>query len=124
MRLSGFLSATLIGLCCFTPANAGEADVVSVVVRDRADGTYLFDVTVQHADEGWEHYADAFEIVDANGTVLGRRVLAHPHVNEQPFTRSLSRVEIPAGLTEVTVRAVDNVHGIGGATMVVALPGR
>lgn len=120
-----FVIAVLMFLLVSIPAaTSGEADVVNVVVRDRADGTYLFDVTVKHADEGWEHYANAFEIVDAAGTVLARRVLAHPHVDEQPFTRSLSRVEVPAGLTEVTVRAVDSVHGIGGATMVVALPGR
>lgn len=105
-------------------AFAGGADVVEVVVRDRADGTFLFDVTVAHADEGWEHYANAFEITDGNGAVFGTRVLAHPHVNEQPFTRSLSGVEIPAKLTEVTVRAIDSVHGATGKTMKVALPGR
>ena len=27
------------------------------------DGTWRIDVTVEHADEGWDHYADAFEVV-------------------------------------------------------------
>jgi len=43
-------------------------------------------------------------------------------VNEQPFTRSLSGVEIPADVAEVSVRARDSVHGYGGAEMTVAVP--
>ena len=49
-----------------------------------------------------------------DGTVLGVRVLTHPHVDEQPFTRSLSGVAIPPGIDTVTVRARDSVHGLGG----------
>jgi len=54
--------------------------------------------------------------------VLGVRELAHPHVNEQPFTRSLGGVEIPDGVQEVTIRARDSVHGYGGAELSVELP--
>jgi hypothetical protein len=43
-------------------------------------------------------------------------------VNEQPFTRSLSGVEIPPGMDEVLLRAHDLVHGLGGKTMKVVLP--
>lgn len=103
---------------------AGEADVVDVGVRHSAGGTFRFDVTVRHADEGWEHYADKFEILGPDGQALGTRVLAHPHVNEQPFTRSLGGVRIPAGLTSVEVRAHDIIHGLGGKTQTVPLPGR
>jgi len=49
--------------------------------------------------------------------VLATRTLLHPHENEQPFTRSLSGVRIPDGVTEVIVRAHDKVHGYGGAEM-------
>jgi hypothetical protein len=103
-------------------AQAGEADVVDVEVSRSDDGTWSFNVTVRHADTGWDHYADAFEVVAPDGSVLGTRTLLHPHVDEQPFTRSLSGVEIPAGIGEVTVRAHDNVDGYGGAEMTVALP--
>jgi hypothetical protein len=65
---------------------------------------------------------DAFEVVAPDGMVLSTRTLLHPHVDEQPFTRSLSGVEIPAGIGEVTVRAHDSVDGYGGAEMTVALP--
>ena len=67
------------------PAGAGEVDVVNVVVRQSTAGVYRFDVTLRHADEGWDHYADGWEIRDGDGVVLATRVLVHPHVDEQPF---------------------------------------
>ena len=116
-----FLLAAALGALS-GPARAGEVDVETVVVRQTAAGVYSFDVTLRHADSGWEHYADAWEIRDADGTVLARRVLVHPHVNEQPFTRSLGGVRPPASLRRVTVVAHDSVHGYGGVEMTVDLP--
>lgn len=100
---------------------AGEADVMKVDVGCSGE-TCRFSVTVAHADEGWDHYADKWEVLDADGTVIGTRELAHPHVDEQPFTRSLGGVEIPAGLDRVTVRAHDSVHGYGGEALAVEIP--
>lgn len=37
---------------------ADEADVVDVEVSCAARSVCDFRVTVRHADEGWEHYAD------------------------------------------------------------------
>lgn len=82
---------------------------------------YRFRVTVRHGDTGWDHYADRWQVLGPDGTVLGTRVLLHPHENEQPFTR-YHDVEIPAGVREVTVRAGDKVHGFDGAAMTVRLP--
>lgn len=101
---------------------AGEADVVAVEVAKQRDGKYRFDVTVRHADEGWEHYADRWDVVGPDGDVLGSRELLHPHVNEQPFSRSLTGVAIPNDVEGVTIRAHDSVHGLGGAEMTVAVP--
>ncbi len=103
-------------------AFADEADIVGVKIIKEGTGTYRFDVTVKHADEGWKHYANAWDVVAPDGTVLGTRVLAHPHEDEQPFTRSLSRVRIPEGVGEVTLRARDSVHELGGAEMSVQVP--
>ncbi|MBN7776829.1 hypothetical protein JYP49_06150 [Nitratireductor aquimarinus] len=107
-----------------SPVNAGEADVVAVEIIADGDGTHRFDVTVEHGDEGWEHYADRWDVLDDAGRVIASRTLLHPHVNEQPFTRSLSGVALPGGLDHVTVRAHDTVHGLGGRIMRVAIPGR
>jgi hypothetical protein len=57
--------------------------------------TFLVDVTVRSADRGWDYYADAFEVLSPDGTVLGRRELLHPHENEQPFRRELQGLKIP-----------------------------
>jgi len=112
------------GLSTPEPAIAGMADVVDVRANRQSDGTYSFSVTVRHDDEGWDHYADAWEVVGPDGTVLGKRVQLHPHVTEQPFTRSLDGVAIPDGVRAVTLRAHDKVHGHGGITVEIELPGR
>lgn len=102
-------------------ALAGEADVLQVKAVQQG-GTYRFDVTVAHEDTGWDHYADAWEVIAPDGTVLGVRTLFHPHVDEQPFTRSLTGVKVPDSVSEVTVRAHDKVHGWGGAEVTVKIP--
>ncbi len=103
-------------------ALAGEADVVDVRATKGAGGSYSFDVTVRHADEGWDHYANAWDVVGPHGAVLGTRKLLHPHETEQPFTRSLGGVAVPAGTHEVTIRAHDSVHQYGGREFKVKLP--
>ncbi len=102
-------------------AFAGEADVLHVKVSRSTDTTYIFDATVEHADTGWDHYADKWEILDEKGVILGTRILHHPHVNEQPFTRSLTGVEIPENIEKVTIRAHDSVHEYGGRVVSVDL---
>ncbi len=100
--------------------SAGEADVLSVKLSKMGGGVYRFDVTVAHADTGWEHYADNWQVLDLDGNLLGERILAHPHEREQPFTRSTT-VAIPAGLVRVRVRAHDKVHDFGGTDVVVEI---
>ena len=86
-----------------------------------ADGTWSFSVAVASADTGWDKYADAWEVRAPDGTVLGTRELLHPHVDEQPFTRSLSGVAVPAGVSEVVIAARDSVEGFCGATFELTL---
>lgn len=105
-----------------TSARAGEADVVGVDVKPDSGDTWRFDVTVAHADTGWAHYADKWDVVGPDGKVIRTRVLAHPHEAEQPFTRSLGGVVIAPDVTEVTIRAHDSVHEYGGREMTVPLP--
>lgn len=119
MRFYLPLFALLLGLPL--SGYAGEADVLKVDINREGD-SYIFQVTVKHQDEGWSHYADRWEVLGAEDSVLASRVLHHPHVHEQPFTRSLSGVELPANLDEVRIRAHDSVHGYGGQTIRVLLP--
>lgn len=96
----------LIFACIARPALADAPVVENVTINGNS-----VSVTLSHPDTGWDHYADGWEVLDADGNRLGYRELLHPHVNEQPFTRSLSGVAIPEGATVVYIRARDNVDG-------------
>lgn len=96
---------------------AGEADVVKAESDCDAE-TCTFRVSVRHDDTGWDHYADHWAVLDPDGKEIGRRILLHPHETEQPFTRSLSGVHIPTGITQVTIQAHDSVHEYGGEVLV------
>ncbi len=119
LRLSGLICGSVL---LAGAAIAGEADVIDVKVARARDGTYNFDVTIKSNDKGWEYYCDAFEVLSADGKVLGTRVLLHPHADEQPFTRELHGVKIPAGVERVTVRARHKPRGYDGKTLAVKLP--
>ena len=115
------LLALLVSPVWTGAAAADEADVVRARASCNAESVCRFKVTVRHADVGWSHYADRFEILGPEGEVLGTRVLRHPHVHEQPFTRELGGVEVPPELEKVTIRARDSVHGYGGKAREVRL---
>lgn len=102
--------------------HSGCADVIDVIVTAEAEGTYRFDVTVRSSDTGWDKYADLWEVRGPDGAGLGRRVLTHPHVEEQPFTRSQNGIAVPDGVATVTVVARDSVTGFCGAAYEVELP--
>lgn len=71
-------------------------------------------VTLKHPDTGWDHYADGWEVLDAQGNRLGYRELLHPHVQEQPFTRSLNGLVLPDGTREIFIRAHCSADGWKG----------
>ena len=116
-----------------TPSVTGEegaanADVTFVRAVQEEAGSWTFHVTVRHPDTGWEDYADGWDVVLPSGEVVKpdagsdfTRPLLHPHVDEQPFTRSQSGIEIPEGVGQVRVRAHDLVDGWGGQEVVVDL---
>jgi len=101
---------------------AGEADVIAVEAKQMGVNLYRFEVTVRHDDAGWKYYADKWDVVAPEGEVFGSRTLRHPHVDEQPFTRSLSGIKIPERIQQVTIRAHCSVHGNGGKVVTVDLP--
>lgn len=111
-----------------TGKEAADADVLFVRANHDDDGSWTFSVTVAHPDTGWDDYADGWDVVLEDGTVVKpdedsqfTRLLLHPHENEQPFTRSQGGIEIPQGITQVAVRAHDIVDGYGGKEIIVDL---
>lgn len=91
----------------------GDIPEVITVKAAKSGEHWNFSVTIRHADEGWDHYANGWGVYTVDGIELGYRVLAHPHVNEQPFTRSLPGIEIPADTQQIIVRPHDLIHGDG-----------
>ena len=122
MRIAKSLAVTAMGLFTLVGvASAGEADVVDGRITALGENRYRIDATVLHADEGWDHYANRWDVLAADGRVLGSRELAHPHENEQPFTRSLT-LSLPEGTTLIRLQANDSVHGLGGKILELPVP--
>ena len=111
----------LPGFLITTVAYAEPADVLNVEVNNHGDARYTFKVTVQHADTGWDHYADAWVIFTEDGEYLASRNLQHPHIKEQPFTRALPNLPVNEGINSVVIRAHCSRDGFSGKVMTVQL---
>ena len=96
-------------------------DVVAAEASLDGDGTWTFRTTLSSPYDTPQRYADAWRVLDPDGNELGVRILTHDHANEQPFTRSLSNVEIPDDVSVVTIEGRDQISGWGGATVDVQL---
>lgn len=96
------------------PETTGStAEVTQVIVSDE-NNQYTFNVTISSSDLGCNQYADWWEVIDVDGNLLFRRILAHSHVTEQPFTRSGGPIAISEN-TEVYIRAHMNTTSYGSA---------
>lgn len=101
------------------------AQVEQVKMLENANGTWTINVTISHEDTGWNHYADLWVVVNRDTEeILGSRVLAHPHVGEQPFTRGLSGVQIPEGTRFIEIRGKCNLHGFEGKRILINMDER
>lgn len=101
---------------------ADDATIVGAkILPASGDRKFQVHVTIKHADTGWDHYANRWDVLDEAGNLLGSRTLHHPHVDEQPFTRSLT-LTIPAGIAQVTIVASDSVHGDNEQTFQLTVP--
>ncbi len=105
-------------------ASQKHPDVITAKVQPRGGNKFDFDVTVSSPYDTPQRYADAFRVMHKDGTVYGERVLLHDHANEQPFTRELQGIVVPAGVRSVVVQARDLRNGWGGKTVETVLPGR
>jgi len=97
------LAQTLaFGLFAAGPSAADEVRVLRAWAECNAESVCRVIATIRHADSGWQHYADQFEVLGED-----------PHVHEQPLTRTLENVALPPDLETIRVRAHDTVHGVG-----------
>jgi hypothetical protein len=97
------------------PEVSADADVLAVALSGEPGG-YQVDVTILSPDTGCGQYADWWELVRPDGTLVYRRILLHSHTDEQPFTRGGGPVALAAG-DEVIVRAHMHPGGYGGQVL-------
>ncbi len=97
-------------LLAAAPAVA-EPPKIESSTATQTGGNWTISVTLSHPDTGWDHYADGWRVETADGEVLDTRILHHPHVDEQPFTRSLTGLTLPAGLDTIHIRSKCSTDG-------------
>ncbi len=115
-----FRTLSIFLLTLTTPA-LSETPAVENVDVQRGDIGWRISVTLTHPDTGWDHYADGWEVLDAEGQRLGYRKLHHPHVDEQPFTRSLTGIMVKDGVRQVFIKVRCSRDGWSGETVSVSL---
>lgn len=106
---------SLLLFSCSTVVTTEYAEVQKITVSEKSNG-YHFAVELKSPDTGCNQYADWWEVLDENNQLLYRRILAHSHVNEQPFTRSGGPIKAEADQV-LLVRAHMNNTGYGRQAM-------
>jgi hypothetical protein len=107
------------------PMGVPYANVVAVVTSG-SDGAYTFNVSVESADIDCTQFANWWEVLAEDGTLVYRRILEHSHTDENgasdsgapgnTFTRSGGPV--PVGADDVVlVRAHMSTGGYNGMVM-------
>ncbi|WP_405413333.1 hypothetical protein [Maribacter sp. Asnod1-A12] len=92
-----------------------NAQVTQVSISGEPNA-YTFNTTISSPDTGCDQYADWWEIIDLEGKLIYRRVLAHSHVDEQPFTRSGSNIPLES-TREVYIRVHMNTTSYSNAVL-------
>lgn len=122
MRHKQIPKLALAALILWPGALVAEVPEILDVVVEKQGMDWQVHVTISHPDSGWDHYANGWEVLDAEGNRIGYRELLHPHVNEQPFTRSLRNVMVPDGMREIYVRAHCSDGSWSGEPVAVRVP--
>lgn len=122
MRIRLFPLLVSLGASLATGQGWASPSIIEQADARKSGDVWQISVTLSHPDTGWDHYADGWEVQTPTGESLGVRVLVHPHVEEQPFTRSLGGVVVPEGVIELVIRARCNVDGYTGEPFLLRLP--
>ena len=97
-----------------SPDNVATVTIVETTTQ--SPDSHTFAVTISSPDTGCDQYADWWEVITPEGDLLYRRILAHSHVDEQPFERTGGPVNVAPDQT-VIVRAHMHPSGYGPQAM-------
>ena len=89
---------------------AKEVEITKVELES-TKSTWTVQVTLSHDDQGYDHYANGWRIVDAKKNILASQELYHPHDSKKPFTDSKTNITIPRGTKIIFVEAQAKPHG-------------
>ena len=110
------LKVVLYLLLIFLRQNSATNANVERVEVTGSENKYRFAVTISSPDRDCSQYANWWEVISPEGELLYRRILAHSHVKEQPFTRSGGIIELKPDQTLI-IRAHMNNTGYGGQVL-------
>ncbi|MEM9628411.1 MAG: hypothetical protein AAGA21_19420 [Pseudomonadota bacterium] len=119
------VSALVIGSAGLAHASEDAARIADVKIkRDSPNqpGIYHIKVTIEHEDQSWNDYIEAWEIYGPDGQVLGVRPFFEPELEREQTISALSGVVIPEDIRTVTIRARNYPNGLEGEPVEVSLP--
>lgn len=94
------------------------AQIEDVKAVQSKDKTWCFEVQIKHNDQGWNHYANGWQVYDLEGDIISGIIIGHPHDKKQPFIRRHCNIKIKPDVPKVVVKTRCNVHGFGGRAIV------
>lgn len=98
-----------------TGTAASWVNIIEVVTSGN-EGGYTFDVTIESSDLDCTQFADWWEVITEDGTLVYRRILTHPHtegMSGNPVTRGGGPVAITADQTVIIRGHMNNAGYIG-----------
>ncbi len=119
------VSALFVGSASLAHAGDESARIADVQIkRDSPEqtGIYHIRVTIEHEDQGWDDYIEAWEIFGPDGQILGVRPFFEPELDRAKTVSALAGVVIPADIKTVTIRARNYPNGLEGAPYEVSIP--
>ncbi len=117
MKKTGLLLSAVF----LIPLLAQKADVIEAKVKKSFGGKYVAYVKIDHKDEGYEHFADRWEIFDQNGKRLTIRIIFSPTTEKETIESYLYGFAVPEGTKKLIFKAHCNKDGWGGKEYVLNL---
>jgi hypothetical protein len=95
----------------FSPLLLAKEVEITKVELEPTGSTWTVHVTLRHDDQGFEHYANGWRLVDAKKNVIAAQELYHPHDKKKSFTDSKANIKIPSQTKLVFLEAQAKPHG-------------